>query len=437
MNQENMVQSEKKNKKYSKRVVFVFIFGVAVLIFAIALQADFQKNQTGDRGRDAPIRPGDHNQFVGFLLNLQRQANQRVLPDPVVEDVPLPELPAFSPPLPPPGPNVVQANVVPRERRPRQRYYSNTNNASAAAMLREMKTSAILGRPEVQDFTRNRSVQTASETQQQAPQGQDMMVRAASDVPPIDFSTALAALQGGAGGVPVDPGGVMQKENFMYGGGGGGSRTPQGYSTSVPLPQQFRWELKAGTVIPAILMNGIDSSLPGMIRAQVSENIWDTANGSHVLIPKGTMILGVYNSDVKFGDKRIMMIWNRLVFPNGMTLNIAGSPGVDQAGYSGLSGRVNEHWDKMFMAALISSVFIAGAEIVYTDNRTTVGSSNEQKSPQDAAAESLATEMLRVGTRVMDRAAQIPPTIRIRPGRRMAMFVQEDIVFPFPYPMNY
>jgi type IV secretion system protein VirB10 len=127
-----------------------------------------------------------------------------------------------------------------------------------------------------------------------------------------------------------------------------------------------------------------------------------------------------------------LLVWNRLVFPNGTTLDIAGSPGVDQAGYSGLSGRVNEHWGTMLKSALLASVFVAGAELVYDSDSQ---GNSESKSPRDAAAESAAGAIIDMGAKLVDRAAGIQPTITIRPGKRMAIFVQRDVVFPSPYEM--
>ena len=246
-------------------------------------------------------------------------------------------------------------------------------------------------------------------------------------------SVSLAALmrqQGGAGQNP-DPNGQAGKQNFLRGTNGGGSMTPQGYSASLPVPQQFPYEIKAGTIIPGILISGINSDLPGNVVAQVSENVWDTATGRHVLIPKGTRILGVYDSQVSFGQKRVLLVWNRLIFPNGTSLSIAGTPGSDQAGYSGLSGRVNEHWGTMLKTALFASVFVAGAEMVY--DRDSWGINDNNKSPGDVAAESVGGSILDMSAKMMNRAADIQPTITVRPGKKMAIFVRQDVVFPFPY----
>jgi type IV secretion system protein VirB10 len=300
------------------------------------------------------------------------------------------------------------------------RYYSNRDDAQAASTFRTMKMQALVAKPIADGFGEesNRSSNTAAQgivSTNQAPQAMD--------------STTMAALAQ-QGNVQPDPNGQAQKQNFLRGSNGGGSMTPQGYSSNLPVPQQFPYELKAGTIIPGLLVSGINSDLPGNVLGQVSENVWDTATGKFVLIPKGTRILGVYDSQVRFGQKRVLLVWNRLIFPNGTTLDIAGSAGTDQAGYSGLSGRVNEHWGTMLKTALLASMFVAGAEIVYDSDSQ---GSNENKSPRDVAAESVAGSILDMSTKIMNRATDIQPTITIRPGKKMGIFVQQDIVFPFPY----
>ena len=178
------------------------------------------------------------------------------------------------------------------------------------------------------------------------------------------------------------------------------------------------------------MMTGINSDLPGNVIAQVSENVWDTATGRHVLIPKGTRVLGVYDSQVEFGQRRVLLVWNRLIFPNGTTLDISGSPGVDQIGVSGVAGRVNNHWGTMIRSALLASMFVAGAEMIYGGDS---GNNSDRRSPRDIIAESAAGAILDLSGRLANRAADIQPTITIRPGRRVGIFVQRDIVFPHPY----
>ena len=120
--------------------------------------------------------------------------------------------------------------------------------------------------------------------------------------------------------------------------------------------------ISPGTIIPAIMITGIISDLPGYITAQVSENVYDTADGKYVLIPQGTRLFGEYNSTVEFGQKRVMIRWQRLIFPDASTVDLKGMPGVDQQGFSGLKGNVNTHFWPRFTTAIMTSVFAAAAD---------------------------------------------------------------------------
>jgi len=297
-------------------------------------------------------------------------------------------------------------------------------------MLRDMRLKALTAKPVVDDFSGARMDGVASTPRSI---GNEPMNSGVGPSSGINFDpTALSSLLQEQPG-QQDANGQSRKQNFLRGKDGGSALTPQGYSENLPIPRQFPYELKAGTIIPGLMLTGLNSDLPGNVLAQVSENVWDVT-GKYVLIPKGTRVIGVYDSQVTFGQSRVLLVWNRLVMPNGTTLDIAGSPGVDQAGYSGLSGRVNEHWVKMFKSALLASVFVAGAEMVYGDDTSTSSSSNnEKKSPSDVAAESLAGSILDMGTKMTSKASDIQPTITVKPGKKMGIFVQQDVVFPFPY----
>jgi type IV secretion system protein VirB10 len=397
----------------------VFIAAVGVLIATIALQARFGGGDNASREREKNYRAPQPSGFSELAAGMRRD---RKPVEVIRQEEPKRE--------PEPVPSPVQKIVIEapkNERRvyapPLPRYYSDRNDAQATNTLRTMKLQALTAKPVVENFELRRNDGNNAEKKDAVPsQG-----TASGNAPAIMDSSAMAALM--QQGQQPDPNGQAGKIDFLR--SGGGSLTPQGYSANLPVPQQFPYELKAGTIIPGIMLTGINSDLPGSVIAQVSENVWDTATGRDVLIPKGTRILGVYDSQVTFGQRRVLMVWNRLIFPNGTTLDIAGSPGVDMAGYSGLSGKVNEHWGTMIQAALLASVFVAGAEIVYDSDSQGMG--NENKSPRDVAAESAAGAILDLGTKIVNRASDIQPTITIRPGKRMGIFVQKDIVFPFPY----
>ena len=417
----NVAKSDKETKGYSKRIILVFIVGVGALIAMITMQAQFDRAGNASRERERNYRAPQPLGFAELAAEMRRDRRPVQV---VTMEEPRREPDAII--MPEPARRIVVE--APNRERGLPRYYSDRNDAQAASMLRTMRLQALTAKPLVEGFELQRN-EVTNTVQQGGASPQGTVTGGAPSV--LDSSMMAALLQQGQ---QTDPNGQAGKIDFLR--NSGGSLTPQGYlasSANLPVLQQFPYELKAGTIIPGIMLTGINSDLPGSVIAQVSENVWDTATGRHVLIPKGTRILGVYDSQVTFGQRRVQLVWNRLVFPNGTTLDISGSPGVDQAGYSGLSGRVNEHWGTMIRSALLASVFVAGAEMVYGRDSNTQGMGNQSRSPRDVAAESAAGAILDMGTKLTNRASDIQPTITIRPGRRMGIFVQRDIVFPFPY----
>jgi type IV secretory pathway VirB10-like protein len=422
-----IAKSNKGTKRYGKRIILVFILGVGALLFLITAQAQFKRAGQSQQDQEKNYRAPQPSGFAELAAGMRRDRR------PVVQEVTQVVI-ASEEVKQPPRQQAQRVVIKTAERKAEPpRYYSNQKDAQAATTLHTLKLQALASRPVVEDFVPEKDKETDTATQAGGPAS---LTGPGGGAPSVmsaaDMASAAAALMQQT--QQPDQNRQAQKMDFLRGGNGGGSMTAQGYSENLPTPQQFPYELKAGTIIPGIMLSGINSDLPGNVIGQVSENVWDTSTGRYVLIPKGTRILGVYDSQVTFGQRRVLLVWNRLIFPNGMSLNIAGSPGVDQAGYSGLSGRVNEHWDVMLKSALLASVFVAGAEIVYdSDKDQGAGGGSQNKSPGDVAAESAAGAIINMGTRLADRAMNIQPTITIRPGKRMGIFVQQDVVFPFPY----
>jgi type IV secretory pathway VirB10-like protein len=407
-------RSDKRAAGYSKRIIAVFILFIAAVLFGVTMQAKFNIGGGGVKDPAKNYRIPQPSGFAELAASMRRGRK--------------PEAAALvSSGRPEPSAQRIVIEGAGKEPRPapaRPRYFSNKDGARAAGQLRTLKIQALAAKPVADGFQPEKTGGGAA----YGNSGTGAEAGGSGEAPQILDPSALAALI--QQGLNTDPGGQKEKQNFLRGANGGGSLTPQGYSENLPVPRRFPYELKAGTVIPGILISGINSGLPGNVIAQVSENVWDTATGKFVLIPKGTRILGVYGSEVSFGQRSVLLVWNRLIFPNGAALDIAGSPGVDQAGYSGLSGRVDEHWGTMIKTALLASVFAAGAEIVY--DRDSRGN-NENKSPRDIAAESAAGAILDMSTKIMNKAADIQPAITVRPGKKMGIFAQRDIVFPYPY----
>jgi type IV secretion system protein VirB10 len=204
----------------------------------------------------------------------------------------------------------------------------------------------------------------------------------------------------------------------------GAGRTPQDYSSHTRQSPLAPMELKAGTVIPGLLLVGVNSDLPGTVIGQVSENVYDTATGRYLLIPQGTRIIGVYDSRITYGQKRVAIVWNRLIYPDGSSLNITGSPGTDMAGYSGIKGRVDNHYGQLLTAALFTSVFTAAADIAGGST-----SGGDRKSAKDVLVETTGTTIANTGARLAERALDIQPTITVKPGSRFNVMVAQDVAF--------
>jgi type IV secretion system protein TrbI len=189
------------------------------------------------------------------------------------------------------------------------------------------------------------------------------------------------------------------------------------------------YELKTGTVIPGILASAINSDLPGEIIAQVSRNVYDTASGNYVLIPQGTKIFGHYDSQVAFGQERVLISWQRLIFPDGSTLELEGMSGHDQSGQSGFADRVNNHYGRIFGGALLSSLLAAGAQLSQSQQQSALA----VPSSQQIAAAAVGQQVAEVGLEITRRNLRIQPTLEIRKGYRLNVMVNRDIVFPGVY----
>lgn len=185
--------------------------------------------------------------------------------------------------------------------------------------------------------------------------------------------------------------------------------------------------LRTGFVIPGTLISGINSELAGKIVAQVSQNVYDTATGKHLLIPQGSKLNGIYSSEVSFGQGRLMVAWQRIIFPDGKALDIGSMPGSDSAGYSGLHDMVNNHYLRIFGSAVLLSGISAG--ISYSQNRH----KDDDKSASGALSEALGQQLGQTTMQLINKNMNIAPTIENRPGLRFNIVVIKDIVFSKPY----
>ncbi|MFG1374281.1 TrbI/VirB10 family protein [Xanthobacter oligotrophicus] len=177
--------------------------------------------------------------------------------------------------------------------------------------------------------------------------------------------------------------------------------------------------VQAGTVIPAALITGIRSDLPGQITAQVTEAVYDTPTGKHLLIPQGAKLIGQYDSSVGFGQNRILLVWTRLIRPDGTSIVLERQPGADTKGYAGLEDEVDQHWDKLFQAAILSTLLSVGAE---------AGTSSTENDLIQAIRSGASDSVSQTGRQIVQRQLDVQPTLTIRPGFPVRVIVTRDLV---------
>ncbi len=193
--------------------------------------------------------------------------------------------------------------------------------------------------------------------------------------------------------------------------------------------------LRAGFVIPAVLISGVNSDLPGQIIGQVSQDVYDTATGRHRVIPQGTRLVGAYSSEVAYGQRRVLVAWQRLVFPDGRAMDIGAMPGTDSAGYAGMEDRVNNHYLRIFGQAVLLSGVIAGVELSQKDRNNGLG---VDVSAGSALSQALGQSLGQALTQLFQKNLNIAPTLEVRPGFRFNVMVVKDLDFDRPYvPMTY
>ncbi len=177
------------------------------------------------------------------------------------------------------------------------------------------------------------------------------------------------------------------------------------------------YQLMAGSLIPASLITGINSDLPGTVIAQVTQNVYDTVRGQHLLIPQGSRLLGRYQSEVSFGQDRALVVWDRILFPDGASITIS-EPGSDASGYAGLKDRTDHHWDTVFAAAGLATLLGIGAEL----------GPGEDGDLERAIRRGTTDTINEAGQRAVDRSLGVQPSITVRPGWPVNVIVTRDLV---------
>jgi type IV secretory pathway VirB10-like protein len=207
-------------------------------------------------------------------------------------------------------------------------------------------------------------------------------------------------------------------------------------------PPASPYTVMAGSVVPAVLVSGIDSDLPGPILAQVSQSVFDSATGRSLLIPQGSRLIGAYQNASTYGQQRVRIAWQRLIFPNTASMDLPQMPGADQSGFAGFTDQVDNHYLRTFGTAALMSMISAGQMV---GQMATFGGGagygaygyyqpNQWAMASETAGSAASGQFGSLGQQMIGNGMNRPATIEIRSGYQFNVMVTEDLAFPGPYP---
>jgi type IV secretion system protein TrbI len=210
-----------------------------------------------------------------------------------------------------------------------------------------------------------------------------------------------------------DPNGQGRKADFVATLAKDGTTNPHAL-VAPPSP----YLLSAGSTIAASLITGLRSDLPGMVTAQVTQNVFDSPTGQVLLVPQGARLIGRYDSVVAFGQKRALVVWQRLILPNGSSVSLDNMPATDSSGYAGLQDKVDFHTWQLLKGVAISTLLGVGSDLQFSGDGGLV----------EAIRQSATQNVSRAGDQLTARALDIQPTLTIRPGAPVRLLVDRDLI---------
>ena len=405
--------------------------GLAFLIVMMLVAADRAARQNATA--EGPAEKGGNSSI--FAQEIAGGHKGGIIPDATKP----PEIPALIDPVAPPSgalsivrPNDLEAPPAP----PGSRAGGSTREADELERIRMAKMQrfqeAVNAKTTVQVVAPRSS---GSSNSKEAPPATE--AEAKSD-PTAAYNARLAQLRaakadGGTGGgdaSPFTPASASSERNDynVFANRGEGDRWEL---KSKPEAPRSPYALRAGFVLPGTLISGINSDLPGQILAQVSQDVYDTPTGRYLLIPQGARLVGSYSSDVAYGQSRVLVAWQRIVFPDGKAMDIGSMPGGDQAGYSGFNDQVNNHYLRLFGSALFMSSVTAG--ISMSQNNSNNSGFGQKTTASSAMSEALGQQLGQVTAQLISKNTNTAPTLEIRPGFRFNVVVTKDLTFLKPY----
>lgn len=419
----NQADDQKGMRRLNRLPIIIAIVIIALFVGVVVIGLSW-RGLPFNRGND--INSASNSPATNFGDQLKRGVTDGIIGEPVERDAfqPTPAVEKETP--------VVDGRLTEREeRRPRleseeewkarlkrEQDEQYIREAQRQRMARLQARATALDSPLKVDIS---DVEKAANNSTDA--GRQTTTATASNVSDL----YAAAMKSGLMGPNVDPNAQTSKEDFFN-----QDIKDLGYLPNKVVPQMSPYELKRGSVIPATLITGLNSDLPGRITAQVSQNVYDSATGYRLLIPQGSKLFGRYDSKVSFGQERVLVVWTDLIFPNGSTLQIGGMAGTDAEGYGGFKDKVDRHLWRTWSSAALVALIGTGIDMSMPESSTLA----TQDTASDAARRNFAESFGRVAEQTISKNLNVQPTIQIRPGYKFNVLVDQDIIFPSAYRKN-
>jgi type IV secretory pathway VirB10-like protein len=347
-------------------------------------------------------------------------------PTPVVPDAIRNAPERVGPPRPPPPTDRLSVVSLPDDRSRRAAFAASSDDTLPPAEPAAPRAPSATRDLRAEENLRARASAILFEPQRggATPSSAAPAANSAPAAPPLPF-----AEHGSSPGVTADTDPNLQARKNAFLDSEGATKTTDYLQTRLVHPRS-PYEVKAGTVIPAVLITAISSDLPGPVVGQVRENVYDTTTGNFLLIPQGARLLAHYDSMVAWGQERVLVCWNRLIFPNGDSISLECMPAADLQGAAGLTDDVDEHWGRILKGVAVASLLAATTQAV--------AGNTEGFNPTvpQVWARGAAGEVGQAGQQITRRNISIQPTINIRAGFSVNVIVTKDLALPSPYPLD-
>ncbi|MBZ7936336.1 conjugal transfer protein TrbI [Campylobacter sp. B0100352/1] len=391
---------QKNNKRLSK-VPIIILFSIAVIILfgvfyvALSRKQSLERQATQNTPKEetqTTNKNGDINSYIEKLLQNQQTKKQNSTLQPVNHTSPTQQIQQEAKPQPiqTPTPILIRGNEV---------------DERELRLKKDMQLKALISQT---------SLGIKSETKEKSGIN-NHFTPSQNDYPNIPNDQINTGT--GLGNLETNTNKDTQSQQFLS------QKNNNGYLKHSKKKPLSPYEIKAGWNIPAVLITGVNSELPGQILAQVTQNVYDTSTGKYLLIPQGTKVVGAYSSNIIYGQSRLLVAWNKLIFPNGDTLDIDSMQGTSQDGYTGFEDEVDNHYFRIFGSAFLLSSITAG--IALSDNSNT---NSDKETASDKAISQAIQQMGQVASEMIRKNMNVSPTLKIRPGYKFNIFVTKDII---------